>query len=103
MKYVIIWQFQARADRLSEFEKFYGSNGIWAELFQKAEGFLGTELVRHHESPTRFLTIDRWASRQAYEDFQATWNDAYRELDAQCDDLTEKERLLGKYETDDMQ
>jgi heme-degrading monooxygenase HmoA len=103
MTYVIIWQYQAKTDRVAEFEKVYASDGTWAALFQKADGYLGTELVRHHETPTRFLTIDRWASREAYEAFKAEWNDAYAELDAQCEHLTEKERLLGKYEADHMQ
>jgi quinol monooxygenase YgiN len=103
MNYVIIWQYQAKADRVPEFEKCYAPDGTWAELFKKADGYLGTELVRHHESKTRFLTIDRWSSKQAYEAFHAQWNDEYQRLDAECDDLTEKERLLGKYETDHMQ
>jgi len=101
--FVIIWQYQAKADRVSEFEKIHASDGAWAELFQKAEGFLGTELVRHHENPTRFLTIDRWTSRQAHEAFLTEWKQAYQALDAQCEGLTEKERLLGGYEAGDMQ
>jgi quinol monooxygenase YgiN len=101
--HIIIWQYHVKAEHVSEFEKIYASDGTWAELFQKADGFLSTELARHHENPARCLTIDRWTSKEAYEAFKTDYSQEYSELDARCEELTEMERLLGGFESEVMQ
>jgi len=93
--YVIIWEYQVKAERLVAFEKIYASNGAWAELFRKEEGYLGTELLRDSNQPQRYITIDRWTSSEAYDSFRAKWKDEYKALDARCQNLTERESLLG--------
>ncbi len=101
--YIIIWQYHVKEGQVPEFQRNYASNGAWAELFQKADGFLGTELASHHENPARCLTIDRWSSKEAYESFKAKYDQEYHALDAQCEELTDMERLLGGFETQHMQ
>jgi heme-degrading monooxygenase HmoA len=101
--HIIIWQYHVKADHVSEFEKIYASDGTWAALLKKGDGFLGTELARHHENPSRCLTIDRWTSRDAYESFKAKYSEEYNALDARCEELTEMERLIGGFETEDLQ
>ncbi len=97
--YVIIWEYQVKADRVANFEKIYSANGKWAELFRKDESFLGTELLRDENHPHRYITIDRWTSLQDYESFLSRWKTEYAILDAQCGMLTEQETLLGKWES----
>ena len=97
--YVIIWAYQVKAEQLVAFEQIYASNGAWAELFRKEEGYLGTELLRDSNRPQRYITIDRWLSSEDYESFRLQRKSEYARLDAQCEGLTEQETLLGRWES----
>jgi heme-degrading monooxygenase HmoA len=96
--YVIIWEYRVRPERVDEFEKIYGGNGTWAELFQNGSGYLGTELLRDSNDRYHYLTIDRWHSLADYESFLSDLKKEYENLDAQCEGLTEQETSLGKWE-----
>ena len=93
--YLILWEYQVKADQITEFEKTYGPEGAWSELFQKHPGYLGSELLRDVSQPQRYITIDRWASSEAYNSFQAKWQDEYKELDARCESFMDSESFLG--------
>lgn len=97
--YVIVWEYRVKAEQRVAFEEIYASNGAWAELFRKEEGYLGTELLRDSNQPQRYITIDRWTSSEDYESFRSKWKCEYARLDAQCEGLTEQETLLGKWES----
>lgn len=97
--YIIIWEYQVKADQLAEFERIYSPDGVWTKLFRRGQGFLRTELLRDERYPHRYITIDRWASSSDYESFLSKWKREYARLDAQCDGLMEKEALIGKCES----
>jgi len=97
--YVIIWEYQVRAERAAEFEEIYATAGAWAKLFQRSKGYLGTELFLDTSRAHRYITIDRWSSSQAYSTFLAEWKSEYESLDAQCEGLTEQETRLGAWES----
>jgi len=94
---IILWKYQVRHEKQNEFIRIYASDGVWAELFQKAEGYLGTELLQDEADPTSFLTIDRWEAKENFEVFQSLFGNEYQELDAKCEGLTENETLLGRW------
>ena len=96
--YVMIWEYQVTSNHIVEFEEIYSATGAWAKLFQKGKGYLGTELLSDEGHPHRYITIDRWTSPQAYTSFLSEWENEYARLDAQCEGLTERETLLGKWE-----
>lgn len=93
-----VWEFIARAGSEGEFERLYSGNGVWAELFAKAPGFLGTSLLRDTENARRFLTIDRWESVEAQFAMRDSFAREYEELDRACEKLTESERHIGIFE-----
>jgi len=95
--YAIIWEFRPADGRREEFEAAYGRDGEWARLFSRADGYLGTDLVRDTADATRYLTIDRWRSRQDYDAFRARFAAEYEELDAACEQLTSPEALIGLF------
>jgi len=97
--YVIIWEYKVKVDHIAEFEQIYYSNGAWAELFRKGNGFISTELLRDETNPKRFITVDRWDSAESYEELHSQFKKEYETLDAQCEGLTEHEILLGKWES----
>jgi heme-degrading monooxygenase HmoA len=99
--YLIVWEYQVKEEYLEDFETIYGANGAWEELFQKQSGYAGTELLRDQQNPQRYITIDRWISSHAYDNFLVRWQNEYETLDAECNKLTESESLLGELETID--
>jgi heme-degrading monooxygenase HmoA len=97
-RYVIIWEFVAKAGEEARFEAAYGPNGAWAGCFRQGAGYLGTELNRDARIQRRYVTMDFWASKEAYEEFKAQHAAEYEAIDHKCADLTEQERELGKFE-----
>lgn len=95
--YVIIWEYRVKEENRSEFEKAYGPNGAWAELFKNAEGYLGTELLQSANTPEIYSTIDKWDSKESYGNFLGRLKIEYEKLDEQCDVLTEQERHIGNF------
>lgn len=96
----ILWAYRVRPDRIADFERAYGPAGPWAGLFREQDGYKGTELFRAVENGARYLTIDRWTSREAYERFRREASDRYAGIDRSCGELTEREEHVGDIETD---
>jgi heme-degrading monooxygenase HmoA len=95
--YIVIWEYRVKRGKQSEFEEIYSPNGAWTQLFQKEAGYLGTAFIRDTNDSQRYLTIDRWVSKESYERFLNRREKEYKALDAKCEDLTEQEAPLGKW------
>ena len=81
-----------------EFERVYGPEGEWAEFFRGGAGYVGTELLRDLESPGRYLVVDRWDSREAYNAFaEANRAEYVRRVDETAF-LYAQELRLGTFE-----
>ena len=93
--YVIVWEFIVRPERRPDFVAAYRSDGAWAQLFARAEGYIGTELLTASEDANRFLTLDRWKTAEDFTRFQEHFGTEYRQLDMQLEGLTLSERKLG--------
>jgi len=72
---VLVFSYDVRDT--DEFEKVYGPDGEWAEFFRAGAGYVGTELLRDLEIPGRYLVLDRWESRDAYNAFVEANSDEY--------------------------
>jgi heme-degrading monooxygenase HmoA len=96
--YVRIWGFHARAGKEAAFERAYGPDGDWVQFFRKGEGYIRTELIRDLNNPRRFLTLDYWQSRAAYDLFRSQNLSEYEAIDQRCEGLNEKELALGAFE-----
>ncbi|WP_263376832.1 antibiotic biosynthesis monooxygenase family protein [Granulicella aggregans] len=94
----IVWEFIVREESVEEFQAAYGPQGSWVKLFERAEGFLGTVLLRSDQAQNKFLTIDRWKDVASYKNFRQIFAAEYAELDAQLDKLTISETRIGAFE-----
>jgi heme-degrading monooxygenase HmoA len=74
---VIALVFSYEVREPEEFERAYGPEGDWAAFFRQGRGFIGTELLRDVETPSRYLVVDRWESAEAYNAFAAEHRDEY--------------------------
>ena len=81
------------------FEVAYGADGDWAQFFRQARGYIGTELLRDVETPSRYLVVDRWETAEAYNVFAAERREEYMR---RVDDTRfhyEQELRFGTFET----
>ena len=96
--FAVIWEYEVHAGREGDFTALYGDKGAWVALFREYPGYIGTELLRDALQPGRFVTIDRWTSRAAYDAFLAAAKPRYAGIDALGDALTSDERCIGRFE-----
>jgi heme-degrading monooxygenase HmoA len=92
---VVLWESRVRLGKEAEFERVYGPDGDWAQLFRQAKGYLGTELVQDSRDDTRYLCLDCWASKADRDAFRETFWTAYDALDKACEKFTLKETHIG--------
>ena len=95
--FVVVWQFEVAEEKIAGFEAAYSAEGSWAQLFRASPGYQGTELLRDAYIPGTYLTIDRWASEEAFRAFRKDHDADYEALDRACDKLTSREVRIGAY------
>ena len=95
--FIVVWQFEIAEENIAAFEAAYGSDGAWAKLFRSSPEYQGTELLRDAYVPGAYLTIDRWASENAFRAFRKEHDADYESLDRSCDALTKRETRIGAY------
>ena len=94
----IVWEFVVPAANRERFEAAYGADGDWARLFRHAAGFRSTELLRDREREGVYLTVDRWASAEAFDRFKQDFGADYQRLDASLEGLASCETRVGLFE-----
>ena len=92
----LLFQYDARDEE--EFERVYGPDGEWAAFFRTGAGFVGTELLKDVATPGRYLVVDRWESREAYNAFIAEHRDEYMRRVDETAFHYERELRLGTFE-----
>jgi heme-degrading monooxygenase HmoA len=96
-RYTYVWEFVVPEASRNEFEAHYAPNGPWGQMFREHAGYIETVLLKDRELPQRYMTIDRWVSREAYNAFRSAGSEAYEQLDRQCEGLASEERFLGAF------
>jgi hypothetical protein len=95
----IIWEYRVSQEYWESFEKFYGAEGDWAQLFGRSAEFRGTTLLRDRAVAGRYLTIDSWSEAAAFERFMERYGTEYKMLDVQCEEWTAYEMKVGAFES----
>ena len=96
---VIVWEFEIVPGCEQEFERHYGPEGTWVELFRRDSAFQGTSLLRDREKPARYITIDRWDDLESYEAFRVQYAKEYQQVDLEMERLTQAEKRLGLFDS----
>jgi len=96
-RYTYVWEFTVPEKSRDGFEAHYGPDGSWVRLFREHAGYIETLLLQDHADPRRYVTIDRWASREAYDGFRSACSETYERLDRQCEGLATEERFVGAF------
>lgn len=95
--YIIVWEFGIKREDEAAFRQAQGPDGEWRRLFSRDASYLGTELLQDERDERRYLTIDRWTSRAAYDAFRGQWQEEYHAIDQAYESLTEHETLIGTF------
>lgn len=90
-----IWRFHVHPESTRAFERIHGPFGEWAQLFARAEGYVGTELLRLDGADPVYLSIDRWHSPADHQQAEFELDAEYAALDLLCEDFTSEETCLG--------
>jgi quinol monooxygenase YgiN len=98
--FVRVWRYRVATAHQAAFESAYGSTGDWAQLFAQGVGYLGTDLSQDADDSAVWVTIDRWASRAAWEAFLNEHADTYEALDGKLSDLTTEQTELVAADTE---
>jgi hypothetical protein len=98
--YIVVWEFQVKAECEAEFVAAYGPDGEWARLFRRSPEFLGVELLGSVRNSARFFTLDQWTSAAEMDGFLAANATAYDVLDRRFSSLTVWERRIGGFPCD---
>jgi heme-degrading monooxygenase HmoA len=93
--YVILWEFTSKPGLENEFERLYGSEGVWNQLFRHGKGYLGTELLKG--TGDRYISIDRWTSLSDYESFKHQYAEEYKKIDEECASVRGSESQIGSF------
>ena len=91
--HVAVWRFTTNDPE--EFERHYGPEGTWAQLFRRSAEYVRTDLLTDGSA---YVTLDWWTSRAAYHAFRRDHAEDYARVDRQCEALTLTEEDLGRFE-----
>ncbi|MFL6591762.1 MAG: antibiotic biosynthesis monooxygenase family protein [Luteimonas sp.] len=96
--HVVVWGYRVVRGCEADFEALYAADGDWSRLFERSPAYLGTQLLRDVAEASRFVTIDRWRSREDYDAFLESVRSDYATLDARGDALTAEETRLAAFD-----
>lgn len=93
----VLWEFVVKPDALERFVQAYGPAGPWVRLFERFDGYRGTQLWQDRAAPLRFVTVDLWDSGEQRAAMLSAARDEYARLDQELGGLTRSERELGVF------
>jgi heme-degrading monooxygenase HmoA len=96
--FLILWEFEVKPGDESRFEKVYGPQGPWVQLFQRDLHFRQTQLLKDPSLSRIYFTLDFWDSENDYQLFKQANQESYDSLDQSTEKLTIRERNLGCFQ-----
>ncbi len=92
--FVYIWEYIVKDKYQAKFEKIYGPDGDWVQLFGKAQGYITTDLHQDISNKKRFITVDFWNTKEDRDNFRMKYSEEFELLDEHCETFTNKEKLI---------
>ena len=93
----IISEFTVDPEMLPAFKAAYNPEGQWPQFLKQADGYVQSRLLADDEHDNVYLTIDRWLTKQHFNDFINGFADAYRKLDIQLEGVVGVKRRIKGY------
>jgi len=96
--FLILWEFEVKPGEEGLFEKAYGPEGPWVQLFEGDPHFRQTQLLKDPSRSRIYFTLDFWDSEHDYHRFKLSSQSEYESIDQVTEGLTIRERNLGCFQ-----
>jgi quinol monooxygenase YgiN len=93
----VVWQFQVRAGKQQDFERFYGADGEWSALARRSRSFLGSSFLRDQASDTSYLLIEYWSEMVVYERHRSSFPNDLQRLEHRREEFCDAIVPLGVF------
>jgi heme-degrading monooxygenase HmoA len=97
--FAAVFEYLVEPSTVRAFEAAYARDGAWSELFGRAPGYLGTELLSDRSRPGRYLVVDRWESPGDHRAFHRAWGAEFRALSEAHVRFYRREVTIGEFVT----
>lgn len=91
----VIRRYEVLAGFADQFRRAYASEGDWAALLSKSNGFLGIQLLEGTDGS--YLTIDQWRSESDLARFMCDHGLEYEALSRVTEGWTLHQALIGRF------
>jgi hypothetical protein len=93
----VVWQFEVRAGREADFERFYGADGEWSIVSRRSRSFLGSSFLKEFSAERRYLLIEYWSEMLPYERHHSDLGDEIERLERSREAMLEAATALGVF------
>jgi len=93
----VVWQFDIKAGRQTEFEQFYGADGEWTAMNRRTRSYLGSSFLRDQNRDGRYLVIEYWSEMVVAEPHKALPKRTLATLQARRAGLVDSVEPLGVF------
>ena len=91
----IMWQFDVKNGRETEFEQLYGVDGDWTAMNRNPRSYLGSSFLRDQSRSSRYIIIEYWSEMIVYEGHRASRSAALASLEERSATLVDSIEPLG--------
>ena len=77
----IMWQFDVKNGRETEFEQLYGVDGEWTAMNRHTRSYLGSSFLHDQNRSSRYIVIEYWSEMIVHEQDQARRSAAIASLE----------------------
>ena len=91
----IMWQFDVKNGRETEFEQLYGVDGEWTAMNRHTRSYLGSSFLRDQNRRSRYIVIEYWSEMIVDEQQRTFRSDAIASLEERSAALVDSVEPLG--------
>ena len=91
----IMWQFEVKNGRETEFEQLYGVEGEWTAINRHTRSYLGSSFLRDQSRSSRYIVIEYWSEMLVHEQHRASRSAAIASLEERSMPLVDSTEPLG--------
>ena len=91
----IMWQFDVKNGRETEFEQVHGVEGEWTTMNRHTRSYLGSSVLHDQSRSSRYIVIEYWSEMLVYEQHRTYRSDAIASLEQRRTELVESVEPLG--------
>jgi hypothetical protein len=91
----IMWQFEVKTGRETEFEQLYGVDGEWTAMSRHTRSYLGSSFLRDQNRSSRYIVIEYWSEMIVYERHRDSRSAAIASLEERSAEVVDSVEPLG--------